>query len=670
MKRLTKRVLLIGWDAADWKIIRPLMAAGKMPVLQEMLEIGVSGNLATLRPIISPILWNSIATGKYADKHDILGFIEPSPDGKGARPVSSTSRKAKAIWNILSQQGLRSGVVNWYASHPAEPINGWIFSNRFASVVGPQVEAFPLDHHSFHPPDLIELAESFRVHPHALSAEQMLPFFPGKKPEDRADLRPGLLAKVLSECATSHNAATYLASRDDWDFLAVYYDAIDHACHGFIEYHAPAMAHVSEDDAAIYSDVVNGVYQFHDMMLGRLLDLAGPETTVLLISDHGFYADHLRPEVAEHMRDPREKFGKKMNPVAWHRPQGIFVAAGKSLKRDELIHGATLLDIAPTILALLGLPVPEDMDGRVLTKIFAEPVDIESVPSYEAPYPQDGIHRDLSVEEGDPWAARQALEQLANLGYIDLPDIDDPEKQVAQTIWDRRSNLAQVYYSSGRPAKALPILEEMLREQDSPQLRMRVALCQLALNRPAAAEQLLSKVVEEFPEQFGARLVLGRALRGQGRVDEAFAVIEPLQREGADRPGLQAALGLIFLHKNLLPEAEAALRRALKRDEDNAEAHDGLGIVLRKLKRYDDAVYEHMRAAALEHLRPQTHANLGIALAMSQQFDWAIQAFSNAAELAPEQALPHRWLAAIYGRVKKDREKAREHLRLARELRQ
>ena len=115
-QRLTRRVLLIGWDAADWHLIHPLMEAGRMPVLQRLVEAGTSGKIATLQPILSPILWNSIATGKRADKHGILGFVEPSPDGQSVRPVSSTSRRAKALWNILSQQGLRSNVVNWFAS--------------------------------------------------------------------------------------------------------------------------------------------------------------------------------------------------------------------------------------------------------------------------------------------------------------------------------------------------------------------------------------------------------------------------------------------------------------------------------------------------------------------------------------------------------------------------
>src|SRR2546430_8341636 len=126
-----RKVLLIGWDAADWEHINPLLEEGLMPTLDALINRGVMGNLATLQPVLSPMLWNSVATGKFADKHGIHGFIEPDPVNGGARPYTSTSRKCKAVWNILSQSGLRSNVVGWGASHPAEPINWTGVTNAF-----------------------------------------------------------------------------------------------------------------------------------------------------------------------------------------------------------------------------------------------------------------------------------------------------------------------------------------------------------------------------------------------------------------------------------------------------------------------------------------------------------------------------------------------------------
>jgi len=139
---LRKKVLLIGWDAADWKVINPLMDQGKMPNVRALVEGGVMGQLATLHPPLSPMLWTSIATGKRPFQHGIHGFSEPTPDGLGIRPVTNLSRKCKAVWNILNQEGLRSVVVGWWPSHPAEPINGVMVSDHFHRAHGSGGNAF------------------------------------------------------------------------------------------------------------------------------------------------------------------------------------------------------------------------------------------------------------------------------------------------------------------------------------------------------------------------------------------------------------------------------------------------------------------------------------------------------------------------------------------------
>ncbi len=90
-----RKVLLIGWDSADWEMIDPLLQSGQMPALAQLLKGGVRGNLATIQPVLSPMLWTSIATGKRADKHGICGFTEPLPDGTGIGPVRSTSGNAR-----------------------------------------------------------------------------------------------------------------------------------------------------------------------------------------------------------------------------------------------------------------------------------------------------------------------------------------------------------------------------------------------------------------------------------------------------------------------------------------------------------------------------------------------------------------------------------------------
>ena len=70
-------------------------------------------------------------------------LIEPLPDASGVKLVGSSTRKTKALWNICSQRGLRTHVVNWYASHPAEPINGVCVSDQFCDFAQKRVLFFP-----------------------------------------------------------------------------------------------------------------------------------------------------------------------------------------------------------------------------------------------------------------------------------------------------------------------------------------------------------------------------------------------------------------------------------------------------------------------------------------------------------------------------------------------
>jgi predicted AlkP superfamily phosphohydrolase/phosphomutase len=315
-----RKVMLVGWDAADWKMIHPLMDWGLMPATKRLVEGGVMASLTTLSPVLSPMLWTSIATGKRPYKHGILGFSEPTPDGTAVQPVSGLSRKTKAVWNILNQIGKRSIVVGWWPSHPAEPINGVMVSNRYHQAPRSPQAAWPMAKGTVHPPELAKDLAALRFHPREVTEEHIRPFIPHAERIDQdRDRRLDMCLRTIAECTTVHACATHLLANEAWDFAAIYYDAIDHFGHGFMKYHPPRQPFVSEDDFEIYKNVVAAGYVYHDLMLMRLLELAGPETTVILISDHGFHPDHLRPHGI-----PAEPAG----PAVEHRDLGIFAMAG------------------------------------------------------------------------------------------------------------------------------------------------------------------------------------------------------------------------------------------------------------------------------------------------------------------------------------------------------
>ena len=130
---------------------------------ERLVGEGTMANLATLHPVLSPMLWTSIATGKRPFKHGVLGFTEPTEDASGIRPVTSLSRKVKALWNILGQEGLRSNVVGWWPSHPAEPIRGAMVSNHYHRAVGPIDQPWPMAPGTVHPGELADTAAMERA---------------------------------------------------------------------------------------------------------------------------------------------------------------------------------------------------------------------------------------------------------------------------------------------------------------------------------------------------------------------------------------------------------------------------------------------------------------------------------------------------------------------------
>jgi len=463
------KVLVIGWDAADWRAIRPLIEQGKMPHLERMVAQGVHGNASTLCPILSPMLWTSITTGKRPSKHGIWGFSELTPDGKGITPITNASRQCKAIWNILSQVGKNCNVVGFWPSHPAEPIRGVMVSNWYQQsrsikgwkpksfddkptpgVQGWTNEQWDMASGAVHPARLEASLREFRFHPSELDASQISLFVPEfAELEKKKDPRLITLAKILCDATSIHGAVTALMQLEPWDFTAVYYDAIDHFGHGFMKYHPPKQKKVSDEDFRIFKGVVEAGYRFHDLMLGVLLELAGPETNVILLSDHGFHPDHLRPE-----NIPDEPAG----PAIEHRPLGIFVAKGPAFKQNSKIVGASIIDLTPTVLQLFDLPVGQDMDGKVLTEIFHTPPTTRRIPTWEnvtGPF-DDGRHKNSAILS--QVQQQEMLRQLIDLGYIEEPN-DDASQAVQETTRELKYNLAISLIDEGNYSRAIELLK-------------------------------------------------------------------------------------------------------------------------------------------------------------------------------------------------------------------
>lgn len=682
--RLAKRVMLIGWDAADWKLIDHYMAEGAMPHLRQFLERGSRGNLATLKPVLSPMLWNSIGTGKRPYKHGILGFTEPLPDGKGVRPSTSTTRKCKALWSILTQQGLTSNVVSWFVGHPAEPINGICVSEMFQKVAldkkPPQSNALPaLPDGCVHPESLSEEMGELRVHPAELTEDVIKLFIPNAaKIDQEKDRRLTMFAKLFAEMASVHNAATHVIEQNDWDFMGVYYDSIDHFGHAFMEYHPPRMEHVSEQDFEIYRDVMAGCYKFHDLILGRLMHLAGEDTTIILCSDHGYHSDHLRPK-----ETPKEPAG----PAAWHRDQGIIAMAGPGIRRGEQIVGANLLDIAPTVLNLLGLPAGKDMDGKPLTHVIGDQwwSPPKPIPSWEEVEGEAGMHP--TDKQEDPFAAREALRQLVELGYIEEPD-QNQEKAAQDAAREAKFNLARAYLDGGMLPEAATRLEELY--DDFAETRFGVALARVYLRqrrfdevRPLAEDILTgieknqaemagrleeaSRRIEEKPEEVIATAREQWEKAHRKRVEAEVARAKEEQREPQEFEAAPLPVDDAFLEKR---------RKQLQEVSEKIRGYDvhsapTVNLLLGRVEAMEgnlDQALKHLgKAEQAEPRLPGLHLQLGQTYLRMRRNEEAVRAFGKALEIDPDNAQAHEGLATGLARLKRH-EEAVDHALSAVEL--
>lgn len=609
-------------------------------------------DLATLEPVLSPMLWNSIATGKRADAHGILGFTEVSPTGI-VRPVTSTSRTAKALWNILSQEGLRTNVVGWFGSHPAEPIRGVCVSDAYARGLRDEPGSGPLMPGTVHPERLRETLSGLRVRPSEIDSAIVRHFVPQAAGIDlsKPNLLP-ILCKVLAECFTTHAAATHIMAHEPWDFMAVYYIGIDHFSHSFMNFHPPKPDWIPAEQFELYRDVVSSGYRLMDLFLARLLELAGPDTNVVVLSDHGFHSDRLRPRHIPHI---------PAGPCEQHRRLGILAMQGAGIRRDERIYGVNLLDIAPTVLAIYGLPAGEDMPGRVLTEAFESPPELARIPSWEQVEGESGMPaHEAAISEED---ADLLLAQFVALGYIDEPTADRA-RAAAECNRERQWNLARVYMSTWRFAEALPLLETICNEAPRRgDFALSLADCQRRLGLFEEAAATAERAIADNAETPGGQFVLGNIALERGDVRQALEHFSAAERAGSDIPELPLNIGFAYLKLRRWNDARRAFKSALALDPHSPPAHRGMGVARLRRRHFQSAIDSLLTSIAFKHDAPQSHYWLGVCLARTGEMPRAIQAFQTALSFQPPLRAAHRWLAAILP----DPDKAAFHRTAARE---
>jgi predicted AlkP superfamily phosphohydrolase/phosphomutase len=253
-------LIVIGLDGGEWKVIHRLWSEGKLPHLKAIADHGVTATLHTAYNS-SPVIWTTIATGVGPEVHGITDFVVATPHGDV--PVSSALRKVPALWNMLTRLGKRVAVLGWWASWPAEAVNGVVVSDRALLNLDARVS----------PPSYMP---RFQQDLRQADAD------PGLFENDEAQRRDRVMARTAAHLV-----------REKYDLVLLYFRSTDIVSHNEWKYFEPeGFDPIDPKELAEHRDRVPRVYEAVDQEIGRILAAAPPESNVLVLSDHGFHAAH------------------------------------------------------------------------------------------------------------------------------------------------------------------------------------------------------------------------------------------------------------------------------------------------------------------------------------------------------------------------------------------
>jgi len=403
------RVSIYGVDGADWKVIDPLLASGELPHLAALIRDGVRAPFQSILPLASPPVWTTIATGVERAKHGVEQFITqgvPAVLRPGGFLVSSRDRKVPALWTIASQYHVSTAVLGWWATYPAEKIDGVMVSERAFKTREKDLRMLfggskTVKTDLVYPPAALQrVADLIVSGPEKSAGEKLDTIIEAMRSED------GAIARSL------------IRLRDDYHprLEMILMRGVDVTSHHFWKFHEPDAAVYSEDErpsaaeVARYGEAVRNHYRYVDGLIGELLAGRTAADVTLVVSDHGFEAGR------QPFRRGKEQLSGTHKSESASR--GIFIAAGGPFRRNVRLDSVSILDVAPTVLHLLGLPVAETLSSTPRLDAL-EPEWVAAHPvRHVASYPGPAVVLSDETASRDSLVDDAVREQLRSLGYL------------------------------------------------------------------------------------------------------------------------------------------------------------------------------------------------------------------------------------------------------------
>jgi hypothetical protein len=394
---LDRRVTMLMFDGASLDFIFTEVAAGRLPNIGRIFDQGAVLHLATLRPTQPETVWSAVATGRYPIYNGVrsavvyrafggppiqllpdycyaqalvtLGFLT-------AEPQAAQHLLARPIWSILSDRGASVGVIGWPLTQPARPVDGFIVSDTFHRLSEPELSLDTTP--AVWPPELLARARAALQAPAVPDPVSLVATMGAPQPVEDYDVRSDTTQVVADRV---HLQLLQALAEDEPRFLAARFPGIDAVGHRFLRYADPAaFGDVSADETQRFGRVLQRYYGVLDALIGREMARLGPNDVLLAVSAFGMEPLSPGKRVLEIIA------GNPLISGTHERaPDGFLLAFGAPVAPGRPDR-ASVVDLAPTLLYFLGLPVGRDMDGFARLDLFTPDFTIDKpvtyIPSY------------------------------------------------------------------------------------------------------------------------------------------------------------------------------------------------------------------------------------------------------------------------------------------------
>jgi hypothetical protein len=389
---LTPHVRMLLLDGASLGFIRQRVAAGQLPNFGRLLDRGAAIYLATLKPAQAEPVWAAAATGKYPPQNGIrsnaLYRVRPDDaDPVGLLPdycfayealvyesfvreeyLTSASLHARPFWDILADYRVASGIVGWPLTFPAHADRGYVISDRFGEAASSPLRLS--DSQAGYPTTAVEIARD------VFDAWQFKPWVDILPAAAPAEAEPSGIRHARWDRAYSE-AGTQLEEQFAPRLTAIRYEGVDGFGHNYLRDAQPELfGELGRNEPR--RSVLDRYYAYIDSEIERAITGLAAGDLLLVVSGFGMEPETLPKRLLAGILGRPLQYGTHERA-----PDGFLVAYGTNVAQGQFARGA-IVDVAPTVLYYMGLPVGRDMDGFARADLFLRSYTLEHPLTYVA----------------------------------------------------------------------------------------------------------------------------------------------------------------------------------------------------------------------------------------------------------------------------------------------